>query len=77
MCQIRQVQLHKFAEWYFGEVGHGHYCVSSYGLVYSHSDADVNFKIKSFTFGMGDVLHFEYHKRQRKLTVKNQISERY
>jgi hypothetical protein len=77
MCQIRQAQSHKFEEWNWNNIGHGHYCVSSDGSVYSHSDAPANSKYPSFEFGTGDVLHFEYDPKQGKLTVQNQKGGRY
>lgn len=43
------------------EIGHGHYCVSSSGEIFSHSDKSVNDQVKSFVFGTGDILHFEYN----------------
>jgi hypothetical protein len=77
MCQIRQAQSHKFEEWNWRNIGHGHYCVTSHGYVYSHSDASANCNKLSFEFGTGDVLHFEYDPKQGKLTVQNQKGGRY
>jgi hypothetical protein len=44
MCQIRQAQSHKFEGWNWSNIGHGHYCVTSHGYVFSHSDASANCK---------------------------------
>lgn len=48
ICQIRQASKHMFENWGWRYVGHGHYCITSYGFAYSHSDASMNFKRKSF-----------------------------
>lgn len=69
ICQIRQAKEHQFGDWDWAKLGHGHYCVSSYGLVLSHSDDSVNFTQKSFRFRAGDVLHFEYDSQMSKLKV--------
>lgn len=72
ICQIKQAEKHSFLGWNWGHIGHGHYCVSSSGLVFSHSDENVNNSVKSPQFKMGDVLLFEYDAAiGRLIVVKN------
>lgn len=58
ICQIKQVQRHKFKTWGWYEIGHGHYCVRSDGTAISHSDNCINYEQKAFSFRTGDVLQF-------------------
>lgn len=71
ICQIEQVLSHKFGEWNWRDVGHGHYCIYSTGRVYSHNDPKVNDQITPFSFYVGDVLKFEYDWKAGKLTINN------
>lgn len=77
MCQIRKAQQHQFERWNWSNIGQGNYCVRSDGHVFSHSDANVNYKLDSFRFEMGDVLQFEYDSVMGKLTVMKNKSEQY
>lgn len=52
-------------------------CIVSNGFVYSHSDINVNFKRMSFSFKMGEMLHFEYDSINGLLTVTKNNSERF
>lgn len=66
-----------FEKWDWWNVGHGHYCVQSYGFVYSHSDANVNNKQKSFGFKKDDVLQFKFDSIKGKFTLTKNNSKKY
>lgn len=70
MCQIRQACSHRFEYWGWQGIGHGHYCVSSKGYIYTHIDDELNRKIiNDFKFYEGDFLQFEYNSILNKLVV--------
>jgi|JI6StandDraft_1071083.scaffolds.fasta_scaffold05343_14 hypothetical protein len=48
-------------------MGHGHYAVANDGLIWSHSDRTVNYKVKGFRFGTGDEIQVYYKKGVHKL----------
>lgn len=53
-------------------LGHGHYCVTSDGIVYSHGDANVNAQFEPFEFETGDTLHFVYDSTARKMIIEKE-----
>jgi hypothetical protein len=58
ICKPEQAVSHNFQMWRWRSIGHGHYCFESDGFVFSHSDAAVNYQLKSFPFKNDDELHF-------------------
>jgi hypothetical protein len=72
MCRIGHAQTHNFQKWDWKSIGHGHYCIFSDGFTYSHSDAEANYRFKSFKFKKGDVLLFKYDRILNKLRVQKQ-----
>jgi hypothetical protein len=54
------------------DLGHGLYLNDSAGGTYSHSDSNLNHKVASFGYEIGDVIHLQFDPIKRLLTfVKN------
>lgn len=60
VCQLKSAIEHEFCMWDWSVVGHGHYCVSSIGGVISHTDSNLNWKIKGFKIAKGDTIEMKY-----------------
>lgn len=54
ICDVQRAGGNKFEEAVWRETGHGHYCVSTSGEIFSHSDQNVNDKLNPFVFKAGD-----------------------
>lgn len=55
----------KDAAW--SDIGHGHYAIANDGLIWSHSDRTVNYKVKGFRFNTGDEIQLFFKKAMGKL----------
>lgn len=53
----------------WGRIGHGHYCMFSFGNVYSHIDKKVNCADSFFAFKKGDTVNFEYDRNKGKFKI--------
>lgn len=70
LCKIGAAAQYKFEDWSWQGIGHGNYCIGSYGRVFSHCDRKINGEVKCFKYASGDVLRFKYNTAKGKLVLK-------
>lgn len=58
----------------WSDLGHSHYCISSFGRQLSSSNRALNFKDTEFRFVVGDTLKFDYLSSHNTLLItKNNL----
>jgi hypothetical protein len=72
ICLESEARSGFFEEGSWEYLGHGHYINDSAGGTYSHSDPDLNHKVTSFGYEVGDVIHVQFNPIKQLLTfIKN------